>query len=54
MTAEEAAGVAAMLKPDLAIPMHYGAGVVGTVEDAQRFKDLCIEKGIKCEILEKT
>ncbi|HLC05178.1 MAG TPA: MBL fold metallo-hydrolase [Anaerolineales bacterium] len=37
MTAEEAAQAAETIRPRLAIPMHYGAGVVGTVEDAQRF-----------------
>ena len=34
MTAEEAAEAAALLKPEIAIPMHYGSGVVGTIEDA--------------------
>ena len=41
MTAEEAAQAAAVLKPKLAIPMHYDAGVVGTREDAERFQELC-------------
>jgi L-ascorbate metabolism protein UlaG (beta-lactamase superfamily) len=41
MTAEEAAQAAADLKPKLAIPMHYDAGVVGTREDAERFRELC-------------
>ncbi|RMD67938.1 MBL fold metallo-hydrolase [Candidatus Pacearchaeota archaeon] len=53
MNAEEAAEVASLLSPDLAIPMHYGAGVAGTLEDAQKFVELCKEKGIKAEILEK-
>src|SRR3989344_2609633 len=53
MTAEEAAEAAALLKPEIAIPMHYGSGVVGTLEDAQRFVELCREKGIRAEILEK-
>ena len=42
-----------MLGPDLAIPMHYGAGVAGTIEDAKRFVELCEKKGIKAEILDK-
>lgn len=40
MTAEEAAAAALDLKPEVAIPMHYGKGVVGTVDDANRFKEL--------------
>lgn len=53
MDAEEAAEVAKMIKPTLAIPMHYGAGVVGTANDAQKFVDLCTKAGIKAQILEK-
>jgi L-ascorbate metabolism protein UlaG (beta-lactamase superfamily) len=41
MTAEEAAQAAAMIAPRVAVPMHYGAGIVGTNEDAERFKELC-------------
>jgi L-ascorbate metabolism protein UlaG (beta-lactamase superfamily) len=40
MTAEEAAGAAADIGADISIPMHYDAGVVGTLEDARRFKQL--------------
>lgn len=54
MTAEEAAEAAALLKPEIAIPMHYGAGVAGTIEDAQRFVELCRDEGIHAEVLEKT
>lgn len=39
MTAEEAASAALDIKPEVAIPMHYGS-VVGTAEDAGRFKKL--------------
>jgi L-ascorbate metabolism protein UlaG (beta-lactamase superfamily) len=53
MNPEEAAEAASMLSPDLVIPMHYGAGVAGTLEDAQRFADLCEEKNLKVKILEK-
>ncbi len=53
MTAEEAAEVADFLKPDLVIPMHYGSGVAGTIEDAERFVKLCKEKDIDARILEK-
>ena len=53
MSAEEAAEVANFLSPDLVIPMHYGAGVVGTREDAERFVELCKEMNINAEILEK-
>lgn len=40
MTAEEAAQAATMIAPRVAVPMHYGAGIVGTNEDAERFKEL--------------
>ncbi|VVB80770.1 Beta-lactamase superfamily domain protein [uncultured archaeon] len=53
MTAEEAAAVASLLNPTVAIPMHYGAGVAGTVEDAQRFVKLCREANVRAEILER-
>ena len=53
MTAEEASEAAEMLKPDFAIPMHYGSGAAGTIEDAKRFVELCQEKGVKAMILEK-
>ena len=53
MSAEEAFEVALMLKPDLCIPMHYGAGVAGTIEDAERFLQLCRQEGLRAEILEK-
>jgi len=41
MTAEEAAEAAAAIDPQVAVPMHYGAGVVGTKTDAERFRELC-------------
>jgi L-ascorbate metabolism protein UlaG (beta-lactamase superfamily) len=53
MSAEEAASVASMLNPTLAIPMHYGAGVAGTVDDALRFVKLCKEMNLRAEILAK-
>ena len=53
MDVEEAAEAASVISPDLAVPMHYGAGVAGTIEDAKRFIELCKEKGLKAEILEK-
>lgn len=53
MTAEEAAEVASLISPSIAIPMHYGAGVAGTIEDARRFVKICTETGLKAEILEK-
>ena len=52
MTAEEAAEAAVLIKPTLAIPMHYGS-VAGTEEDAKEFVNLCMENGIKAMILEK-
>ncbi len=52
MSAEEAAEAASIIKPTLAIPMHWGA-LVGTEQDAKEFVDLCGENGIHAEILEK-
>ena len=48
MTPQEAAEAVRILKPKLAIPMHYGA-IVGSEKDAQRFKSLV--KGTPVEIL---
>ncbi len=45
MTAEEAAQAAKMLKPRIAVPMHYGA-IVGSIKDAEKFKTLVKE----CEV----
>lgn len=53
MNAEEAAQAASIIKPTLAIPMHYGS-VIGTEKDAENFISLCKEAGIKAEILEKS
>jgi len=53
MDADEAADVASLLSPDLAIPMNYGGGVAGTIEDAERFVELCKSTGLKTQILEK-
>ncbi len=52
MNAEEAAEAASVIKPSLAIPMHYGS-IVGSPKDAEEFAKLCQEKGIKAEILKK-
>ena len=52
MSAEEAVEAAKLIKPDLAIPMHYGS-VVGSEDDAKEFCEMCEEEGINCEILEK-
>lgn len=52
MTVEEALEAAKLIKPSLAIPMHYGS-IVGTDEDAKEFVRLCKEEKINAEILEK-
>lgn len=44
MTAEEAAEAVKMIKPKLAIPMHYNS-IVGSVEDANKFKSFA-----ECEV----
>ena len=53
MNAQEAAQAASVIKPSLAIPMHYGS-IVGSRGDAEIFVELCKKKGIKAEILEKS
>jgi len=52
MSAEEAAEAANLIKPSLAIPMHYGS-IVGNEDDAKEFVELCKEQGINAKILEK-
>jgi L-ascorbate metabolism protein UlaG (beta-lactamase superfamily) len=37
MTAEEAVEAARQIRPRVAVPMHYGAGVAGGPEDAEAF-----------------
>ena len=44
MTAEEAAEAARAMNIKVAVPMHYGAGVAGTLRDAERFRDLLARK----------
>ncbi|MCK4544966.1 MBL fold metallo-hydrolase [candidate division WOR-3 bacterium] len=43
MTAEEAAEAALDIKPDVAIPMHYGS-IIGNKSDAERFAKLLKDK----------
>jgi len=40
MAAEEAADAANRIMPKIAVPMHYGS-IVGTKEDAEKFRRLC-------------
>ena len=51
MTAEEAAQAALIIKPKVAIPMHYG-DIVGSDSDARRFQDLLKGK-MEVKILRK-
>jgi len=39
MTADEAVQAAQKVMPQIALPMHYGAGVAGSIKDAERFRD---------------
>lgn len=52
MNSEQAARAAMLIKPSLAVPMHFGS-VLGTRKDAEDFCRLCKEKNINAEILEK-
>ena len=40
MTAAEAAGLANVIKPKIAVPIHWGS-IVGSLADAETFKKLC-------------
>ena len=51
MTAEEAADAAAVVKPKVAVPMHYGAIIAGEAE-ATTFVTLCAERGIATSVLQ--
>lgn len=51
MDAKEAASAAKLIKPKLAIPMHYGK-IVGTTDDALYFKELVEDSGIIVKIME--
>jgi len=50
MTAKEAAEAAKIIKPKIAVPMHYGA-IVGSRADAEEFERLCTDCEVK--IMEK-
>lgn len=50
MTPTEAAEAAKVIKPKIAIPMHYSS-IVGTLADADKFKQLVEQEGIKVEII---
>jgi L-ascorbate metabolism protein UlaG (beta-lactamase superfamily) len=52
MDPHEAFEAAKLIKPKIVIPMHWGS-IIGTKEDAEEFKELCIEEGLNCKILEK-
>lgn len=52
MDYHEAAKAADLIKPDLAIPMHWGS-IIGDKNDADNFVKLCSEKGINAKILIK-
>ena len=53
MTAGEAVSAALDIKPGLAIPMHYGGPVIGTIEDARDFA-AGLEGKVEVQILEQT
>lgn len=53
MNPGEAAEAASLLKPTLAVPMHYGS-VVGSLDDAEKFVKLCGDAGIRAQIFEKS
>ena len=52
MSAEEAFEAAKIIKPTIAIPIHWGS-IIGSIKDAEEFKELCKAEGINVEIFEK-
>ncbi len=48
MNAEEAATITNIILPKVAIPMHFGS-IIGTSEDAKKFKQLCRVPVTICE-----
>lgn len=52
MTSYEAVKLAELIKPNLAIPMHYGS-IIGNINDAENFVEGCKKLGINAEILDK-
>ena len=50
MSAEEAAQAASIIKPTLAIPMHFGS-IVGDETDAKNFVELCKDNDIRADLL---
>jgi len=52
MSAEQAAKAAKLIKPKIAIPMHYGK-TEGTRDDALYFKELAEKEGITVKIMEQ-
>ncbi|MEA3514014.1 MAG: MBL fold metallo-hydrolase [Nanoarchaeota archaeon] len=54
MNAKEAAIAAERIMPHIVIPMHYGAGIVGKIDDAELFKELVeINQDITARILKE-
>ena len=51
MNYQEAAELANIIKPKIAIPTHYGS-IVGEKDNGERFKQL-LNSEIECEILIK-
>jgi L-ascorbate metabolism protein UlaG (beta-lactamase superfamily) len=52
MSVDEAVEAAKIIKPSLAIPMHWGS-IIGSEDDAKEFVEGCKEEGIDAVMLEK-
>jgi L-ascorbate metabolism protein UlaG (beta-lactamase superfamily) len=52
MNAEEAVEAAKLIKPFMAVPIHYGS-IIGEKKDAEEFVNLCKKEGIDAALLEK-
>lgn len=53
MDALSASNAASLLNPTVAIPMSYGAGIYGFIDDAKKFVEFCSQKGVNAKILDK-
>ena len=51
MNSKEAADLINEIKPQIAVPIHYGS-IVGSIEDAKEFSEF-LDSKIRCEILIK-
>lgn len=52
MDVDEAFEAVKKIRPKVVIPMHYGS-IIGSVDDAMKFKDICKAEKIEVEVMDK-